>query len=125
MFVLDEPAFIVCAIFHRQRVHANGRLGIILPVRAQESNHRIAKPPTIGTAIAQKEALRDLWVVHVFWTRNIVIEGLPKGTAAAKVAEGALIANAKRVSAVTETFYRKSASDRSFALIVGHFEANR
>lgn len=66
--------------------------------------------------------MRDLWIEHIFWIRNVVLETLDNNTAAAKVAEGEVIANAKRVAAVIEPFKGKAASDKFFGLIVGHYE---
>lgn len=71
--------------------------GIVLPVQAQDSDLKAAKPTAIGTAIERKEAMRDLWVEHIFWIRNAVIATLANNTAAAKVADGEVLANAKRV----------------------------
>jgi hypothetical protein len=96
--------------------------GVVLPVQAQDSDHRAAKPPAISTAIEQREVMRDLWVEHVFWIRNVVIETLANNPAAAKVADGEVIANAKRVAEVIEPFSGKAASDEFFGLIVGHYE---
>ena len=69
--------------------------------------------------------MRDLWIEHIFWIRNVVIETLANNTAAAKVAEGEVIANAKRVAGVIEPFNGKAASDKFFGLIVGHYEPIR
>lgn len=97
--------------------------GLVLPVQAQDSDHRANKPPGISTAIERKEAMRDLWVEHIFWVRNVGIETLANNNAAAKVAEVEVIANAKRVAGVIEPFCGKAASDTFFELIVGHYEA--
>ena len=48
--------------------------GIVLPVQAQDSDLKAAKPTAISTAIERKEVMRDLWVEHIFWIRNVVIE---------------------------------------------------
>lgn len=66
--------------------------------------------------------MRDLWVEHIFWIRNVVIETLANNTAAEKVADGEVIANAKRVAGVIEPFCGKAGSDKFFRLIVGHYE---
>jgi hypothetical protein len=95
--------------------------GLALPVQAQDSN-RAAMPTAINTALEQKEAMRDLWIEHIFWIRIVVIETLTGNPAAAKVGEGEVIANAKRVAAVIGPFNGKAASDKFFGLIVGHYE---
>jgi hypothetical protein len=96
--------------------------GIIFPVQAQDSDCRATKPPAISTAIERKEVMRDLWIEHIFWIRNVVLETLANNTAAAKVAEDEVIANAKRVTAVIEPINGKAASDKFFDLRVGHYE---
>lgn len=96
--------------------------GIVSPVQAHDSDHRSATPPAISTAIERKEVMRDLWIEHIFWIRNVVIETLASNSAAAKVAEGEVIANAKRVAAVIEPINGKATSDKFFGLIVGHYE---
>jgi hypothetical protein len=96
--------------------------GIVLPVQAQDSDLKAAKPTAISTAIERKEVMRDLWVEHIFWIRNVVIETLANNTAAAKVADGEVLANAKRVSVVIEPFCGKAGSDKFYGLIVGHYE---
>ena len=96
--------------------------GIVLPVQAQDSDLKAAQPTAISTAIERKEAMRDLWVEHIFWIRNVVIETVANNTAAAKVADGEVVANAKRVSVVIEPFCGKAGSDKFYGLIVGHYE---
>ena len=76
------------------------------------------------TKVVQTDnALRDLWVGHIFWVRNVVVETLAGNRAAATTAENEVVANAKRISASIEPFYGKDASDKLFGLLAGHYGA--
>lgn len=78
----------------------------------------------LTTKVAQtNNAMRDLWLGHVFWVRNVVVETLAGNAAAAAVAENEVVANAKRISAAIEPFYGKAASDKLFGLLAGHYGA--
>lgn len=74
-------------------------------------------------AIQTDNALRDLWVGHVFWVRNVVVETLAGNQAAAKAAENEVVANAKRIAGAIEPFYGQAASDKLFGLLAGHYRA--
>lgn len=98
--------------------------GLIAPANAQQhSDHQAADPAAVSNAIETKEALRDLWVEHVFWVRNVVVETLAGNTAAAKAAENEVVANAKQIAGAIEPFYGKAASDKLFGLLAGHYGA--
>lgn len=74
--------------------------------------------------IAQTQAaLRDLWLGHVFWVRNVAEARLTKEATRAKVAEQEVVANAKAIAGAIEPFYGKAASDRLFGLLAGHWGA--
>jgi len=95
-----------------------------LPLSAQAQDvHETAVTPTSIKAIEMKEALRDLWVGHVFWVRNVVVETLAGNTAAAAAAETEVVANAKQIAGAIEPFYGKAASDKLFKLLAGHYGA--
>lgn len=68
-------------------------------------------------------ALRDLWLGHVFWVRNVVLETLASNKGAAKAAEDQVVANAKEIAASIEPFYGKAADDKLLNLLVGHYGA--
>jgi hypothetical protein len=98
--------------------------GMLSPVNAhQHSDHQATQPPAVSKAIETKEALRDLWVEHVFWVRNVVVETLAGNSAAAKAAENEVVANAKQIAGAIEPFYGKAASDKLFGLLAGHYGA--
>ncbi len=99
-------------------------LGMVSPVNArQHADHRATEAPAVNKAIETRETLRDLWVEHVFWVRNVVVETLAGNTAAAKAAESEVVANAKQIGGAIEPFYGKAASDKLFGLLAGHYGA--
>ena len=83
-----------------------------------------AAPATVSAKTADtKAALRDLWLGHVFWVRNVVDARLADDTARAKASEQQVVANAKALAASIEPFYGKAAADRLFGLLAGHWGA--
>ena len=70
-----------------------------------------------------KAALRDLWIGHIFWVRNVVFETFAKNASATKAAEAEVVANAKQIAGAIEPFYGKPAADKLFALLAGHYGA--
>jgi hypothetical protein len=96
---------------------------VVNPVHAQHSQHDAKAAPTSIEALQTGAALRDLWVGHVFWVRNVVLETSAGNSAAATAAEQEVVANAKQLSAAIEPFYGKAASDKLFGLLAGHYGA--
>lgn len=70
-----------------------------------------------------KSALRDLWLGHVFWVRNVVISAISGDKSAEKTAETEVVANAKAIAASIEPFYGAAAKDKLFGLLAGHYGA--
>jgi hypothetical protein len=81
--------------------------------------------PPEGSAkvVATDAAVRDLWVNHIFWVRNVVVATLAKNAAEAKVAEGEVVANAHGIADAIKPFYGNQAGDALFDLLVGHYGA--
>jgi hypothetical protein len=78
-------------------------------------------PATTKTEL--RLALRDLWVEHIFWVRNVVLTTKLGDTEAAKVAEGQVVQNAKDIANSVSPYYGKEASDKLFKLLAGHYGA--
>jgi hypothetical protein len=70
-----------------------------------------------------KAGLRDLWLGHIFWVRNVAEATRHGDSEAARVAEGEAVENAKAIAGSLEPFYGKAASDRLFGLLAGHYGA--
>ena len=68
-------------------------------------------------------ALRDLWVGHIFWVRNVSVAALSKNEAAMKAAERQAVANAESIAAAVEPFYGVAAKASFFKLLAGHYGA--
>ena len=105
-------------------------LAAALPAHAQHPPHVMAVAETTSATapapvkVAQTGAvLRDLWIGHVFWVRNVVLETFAGNTAAAAAAEDQVVANAKQIAASIEPFYGKGASEKMLNLLVGHYTA--
>jgi hypothetical protein len=98
-------------------------LALTLPAFAQAE----AAQKTVTTVSAKvadtKAALRDLWLGHVFWVRNVVDARIAGDNARAKVAEQEVVANAKAIAGAIEPFYGKAGSDQLFTLLAGHWGA--
>src|SRR5688572_23468824 len=87
-----------------------------------------ATPAPVTSTIAVKladarAAQRDLWIGHVFWVRNVVDATFEGDSAAAKAAEGQVVANAKAIAGSIEPFYGQAASEKLFTLLAGHWGA--
>jgi hypothetical protein len=99
-------------------------LGAVLPAYAQTPAHDAhAAPAASSKAAATDAALRDLWVGHVFWVRNVVLETFAKNNAAAASAEKQVVVNAQQIADAIEPYYGKAASDKLFGLLKGHYGA--
>ena len=72
---------------------------------------------TIQTAAS----LRELWLGHIFWVRNVSMAAIGKNDAAVKAAEQLAVANAKAIAASIEPFYGAAAEQSFFKLLAGHY----
>lgn len=97
----------------------------VTPVFSAEHSHMNVKKQTVTvTKLADlKAGLRDLWIGHVFWVRNVAEATRYGDNEAAKVAEGEAVENAKAIAGSIEPFYGKAASDKLFGLLAGHYGA--
>lgn len=107
---------------------ASGALALVLGTTgvawAQQHAGHDATPALPSVQVAQTAmALRDLWIGHVFWVRNVVEDTLAGRADAAKTDENQVVANAKQIAAAIEPFYGKAASEKLFSLLAGHYGA--
>jgi len=72
---------------------------------------------------ATKAALRDLWLGHAFWVRNVVAAELAGDASAQQAAEQQVVANARSIAASIEPFYGAEAKEKLFTLLAGHYGA--
>lgn len=99
---------------------AAAALAMAGPAPASAAQPASAVPPTVA---ATQAALRDLWLGHVFWVRNVVDARLEGNAAEAKSAEEQVVANARAIADAIAPFYGQAASDRLFGLLAGHWGA--
>ena len=86
--------------------------------------HRVAaKQAQTDKAGQTASALRDLWVGHIFWVRNVALATFNKNEAAANAAEQQVVANAQAIAGAIEPFYGAAAKDALFKLLAGHYGA--
>jgi hypothetical protein len=85
-----------------------------------------SKPTQVSTKAVQTGAVvRDLWVGHIFWVRNVALATFAKNEAAAKAAEQQVVANAKAIAGTIEPFYGAGAKESLFKLLAGHYGATK
>ncbi len=70
-----------------------------------------------------RSALRDLWIGHIFWVRNVVLMTKFGDTAAAKIAEDQVVQDAKDIANSIVPYYGKDAGEKLFTLLAGHYGA--
>lgn len=99
-------------------------LAMPVPAFAQHTGHVVvAQAPAAAKVAEAGAAQRDLWVGHIFWVRNVVIETFAGNKKAVAAAEKEVVANAKAIAASIEPFYGKAASEKLFELLAGHYGA--
>jgi len=93
------------------------------PAFAQHTTHASAQVPAPTKITATEAALRDLWVGHIFWVRNVVVDTLAGNKEAAAAAEQQVVANAKQIATAIGPYYGRAASEKLFGLLAGHYGA--
>lgn len=93
--------------------------------QAQHSTHTAttARATTKPTTLETRDALRDLWLEHIFWVRNVVVATLANDTPARAAAEKSVVANARQIADSITPFYGQPAADKLFTLLAGHYGA--
>ncbi len=100
--------------------------GFALPAAAHDPASHTANQSQQVAAFSAKAvdtqlALRDLWVGHAFWIRNVVVAALDHDAAARANAETQVVVNAKAIAAAFEPIYGKPAADKLLGLLAGHW----
>lgn len=98
-------------------------LALAFPVFASGQDRPASDAATTATLADTKAALRDLWVGHIFWVRNVVNARFEGNEQAAKAAEQQVVANAKAIAGSIEPFYGAAASEKLFGQLAGHWGA--
>lgn len=94
------------------------------PALAHDAEHVVVAQAPAGVKAAETgAALRDLWVGHIFWVRNVATNTIAGNKKAAAAAEKEVVANAKQIAAAIEPYYGNAASEKLFGLLAGHYGA--
>ena len=124
--VANRRGFITLACCSSDRSNIRKRLA------REKHNHNTsvveARPGTQKNVRSRKtlqtaSSLRDLWLGHIFWVRNVSVAAIDKNDAATKSAEQQAVANAQAIAASIEPFYGAGAKDGFFKLLAGHYGA--
>jgi hypothetical protein len=97
--------------------------GAVGPSYAHQEHAAVKRPARSAKAAQTAAALRDLWVGHIFWVRNVAQASLDRNDAGAKAAEQQVVANAQSIAAAIEPFYGAGGKDGLFKLLAGHYGA--
>jgi hypothetical protein len=84
-----------------------------------DTKNTVRDQKTFQTAVA----LRDLWLSHIFWVRNVSVAAIDKNDSAIGAAEKQAVTNAQAIAASIEPFYGAGAKDKFFKLLAGHYGA--
>ena len=98
-------------------------LALALPAFTPAATPPAADAHVSAKLTATKAALRDLWLGHIFWVRNVVEARFAGNTSEAQAAEQQVVANAQQIAAAIEPYYGKAAADQLFKLLAGHWGA--
>jgi hypothetical protein len=97
---------------------------LFFPVIAKAREHgKMDKAVYTQSAVELKLAMRDLWIGHIFWVRNVVLETKYGDTEAANVAESKVVEDARAIGDAIVPIYGKDAGDKLFSLLAGHYGA--
>jgi hypothetical protein len=86
---------------------------------AQSQGNAVQPPPTAEL----QAALRDLWVGHIFWVRNVALMTKLGNMAGAKVAEDQVVQDARDIANAISPYYGQPAADKLFGLLAAHYGA--
>jgi len=98
-------------------------LAPVAPALAHDGHIVVAQAPATVKVAETGAALRDLWVGHIFWVRNVTLETLAGNKNAAAAAEKQVVSNARQIADAIAPYYGKEASDKLFGLLAGHYGA--
>ena len=96
-------------------------LAMLLPMPSRAAD--AAPVQFSATQVATQNALRDLWVEHIFWIRNYVVASAANDTVSRDAAVTEVVANAKSIAGTIAPFYGDAASEQLFGLLAGHWGA--
>lgn len=108
---------------------ASGALALLVTAPTGAAEARQPQPAeahaTVPSAKTYRDAaaMRDLWIGHIFWVRNVAVATLDKNTMRAEAAEEQAITNDRAIASAIEPFYGTAAKNTFFTLLGGHYGA--
>jgi len=110
-------------MYKRLATVAGLALGLLLILSVPSSFAAGPKLPFNTKTVDLQLALRDLWVGHTFWVRNVVLSTRLGNLQAAKAAEEQVVKNARSIADAIIPYYGNEAADKLYGLLAGHYGA--
>jgi hypothetical protein len=112
----------------RELVTVGAAIAALVPLSgsafaASRHSHPAKRTARTDKTLETAAVLRDLWIGHIFWVREVSIATIEKRDDAAKIAEQQAVTNARSIAATIEPFYGAAAKDTFFKLLAGHYAA--
>ena len=109
---------------HKRLLTVSGlALGLLLILSVPSSFAAGPQLPFNTKTVDLQLVLRDLWVGHIFWVRNVVLSTRLGNMQAAKAAEEQVVKNARSIADAVIPYYGNEAADRLYGLLAGHYGA--
>ena len=99
-------------------------LGFVSLVGCDYDPHAIEETKPIRIT-EMSQALRDLWVGHIFWVRHVVSNNAANNQEVRDAAENEVVANAKVIAQTMTPFYGEAASQKFLSLLDINYGAVR
>jgi len=99
-------------------------LGFVGLVGCDYELHAIEETKPIRVA-EMSQALRDLWVGHIFWVRHVASNNTADNQQMRDAAEKEVVANAKQIAHAMTPFYGEAASQKFLSLLDINYGAVR
>jgi hypothetical protein len=90
-----------------------------------DSESRIVGDANPARVAEMKQALRNLWVGHIFWVRHVVSNIATNDLAERDAAEKEVVANTKQIASTIAPFYGEAASQKFLNLLDINYGAVR
>jgi hypothetical protein len=109
---------------HKKLLTLSGlALGLLLILSVPSAFAAAPQVPFNIKTVDLQLVLRDLWVGHAFWVRNVVLYTRFGNAQAAKAAEEQVVKNARSIADAVIPYYGSEAADKLYGLLAGHYGA--
>jgi hypothetical protein len=86
-------------------------------------SHEKLAPSEMPEVFEIKAVMRDLWITHIFWVRNVVEARLAANADKSQASERQVLASAKAVARSIEPYYGRAGEEKLNALLGAHWQA--